>query len=94
MSDIELKPCPICGKKATVIHLYDSYDKADFGWDCGCPAYKIDDGIHDRVMRVTALTKEDAIKGWKLYEIKVAFVEGLLRELCTEYLAREQGEIE
>ena len=35
----ELKRCPECGGVATVIHMYDTYDRADFGWDAGCGRY-------------------------------------------------------
>lgn len=31
----ELKRCPECGGVATVIHMYDTYDRADFGWAAG-----------------------------------------------------------
>lgn len=33
----ELKRCPECGGAATVIHMYDTYDRADFGWSAGLP---------------------------------------------------------
>lgn len=36
----ELKRCPECGGVATVIHMYDTYDRADFGWDAGCGRYR------------------------------------------------------
>ena len=29
----ELKRCPECGGVANVIHMYDTYDRADFGRD-------------------------------------------------------------
>lgn len=61
----ELKPCPVCGKKATVIHLYDRYDNFDFGWTCGCPAYCNEDGVHDKPMRVASIiSAKDAVKKW------------------------------
>lgn len=42
----ELEPCPICGRKAYVLHDYDSYDRAAYGWSAGCPRYCRSDGIH------------------------------------------------
>ena len=61
----ELKPCPVCGSVATVLHMYDTYDQADFGWDAGCARYKKDDGIHTEEMRVSGFgSKDAAIKAW------------------------------
>ena len=37
-------PCPICGRKAFVSH--DVVDGFEFGWDAGCPVFKLNDGIH------------------------------------------------
>lgn len=75
--DPALKPCPICGKKAAVCHDYDSYDRADYGWNAGCPAYCIGDGVHgindypsheDRRPRVSyLLSKQEAIDAWNLW---------------------------
>lgn len=65
--------CPICGAAATVIHVYDGYDRADYGWDCGCPRFRLNDGIHGLdansppvlFPRVSGcLTKQDAIHAW------------------------------
>lgn len=42
----ELAPCPICGLPAYVFHDYDRYDRADYGWEAGCPRYARSDGIH------------------------------------------------
>lgn len=57
--------CHVCGKKAVVLHLYDTYDKADFGYSCGCPAYSNDDGVHDKPMRAESfISAEDAVKKW------------------------------
>ena len=40
----KLKPCPICGRKSYVRHSI--VDGFDFGFDVGCPAFCLDDGIH------------------------------------------------
>lgn len=37
-------PCPICGRKAYVMH--DIVDGFEFGWSAGCPVFKLNDGIH------------------------------------------------
>ena len=42
-----LSPCPICGGSAYVMHVYDTYDRADYGWDAGCSRFSLYDGIHD-----------------------------------------------
>lgn len=69
----QLEPCPICGKKAFVAHIYDAYDNLDFGWDAGCPAAKRCDGVHgldwddenyEDFPRVTRFTKSAAISAW------------------------------
>ena len=61
----ELKPCPVCGGKAVVLHMYDTYDRADFGWSAGCGRYKANDGIHTKSMRVSGLlSKQEAIEAW------------------------------
>ena len=60
-----LEPCPVCGAKTIVIHMVDTYDRADFGWVAGCPRYKRNDGIHDKPMIVSGLGSEDAaINAW------------------------------
>ena len=41
---MELKPCPICGRRAFVKH--DKWDGFDFGWGVGCPIFCRNDGIH------------------------------------------------
>ena len=61
----ELKRCPECGGAATVIHMYDTYDIADFGWTAGCGRYRVGDGIHAKDMKVSGLpSKEKAIEAW------------------------------
>ena len=60
----KLKPCPECGAKATVVHIYDTYDRADFGWTAGCPRYRVNDGIHKNRQKVQAWSKEQAIEAW------------------------------
>ena len=66
-----LLPCPICGRKAFVMH--DVVDGFEFGWSAGCPAFKIDDGIHgiseDTPAEIRPIihmmgSEEDAIKAW------------------------------
>lgn len=49
----ELKRCPECGGVATVIHMYDTYDRADFGWDAGRPLRVLLRLLHgfDRLLR-------------------------------------------
>ena len=63
----ELKPCPVCGKSAVVVHMYDSYDRADFGWIAGCGSAKANDGIHPDMSKVEVKglpSKEAAINAW------------------------------
>ncbi len=71
--DPKLAPCPICGAKASVIHMYDSYDRADFGWNAGCSRFRLYDDIHGLdekspsvlFPRVSGrLTKQVAITAW------------------------------
>lgn len=62
---IELKRCHECGVAATVIHMYDTYDRADFGWSAGCGRYSAGDGHHTKEMKVSLLpSKEKAIEAW------------------------------
>ena len=71
----ELAPCPICGRAAFVFHDYDGYDRADYGWEAGCPRYCRSDGIHgieidqnapkSEIPRVSfLLSKQAAIDAW------------------------------
>lgn len=61
----ELKSCPECRGSAVVIHMYDTYDRADFGWDAGCARYRKDDGVHTSRMKVSGLgSKEEAVEAW------------------------------
>lgn len=67
----ELYPCPYCGAAATVIHMVDTYDRADFGWDAGCPRWSLTDKHHDHSLpapRVRGrLSKEEAVWAWNVY---------------------------
>lgn len=66
-----LLPCPICGRKAFVMH--DVVDGFEFGWSVGCPAFKLNDGIHgisegtpSEISPIIHMmvSREDAIKAW------------------------------
>ena len=82
MKAIDLPRCPICGKSASVIHLYDTYDRADFGWIAGCGAACRGDGVHgfawdakrqpEDYPSVDGFTKQEAIDKW------FAFVAGYI----------------
>lgn len=74
-----LEPCPICGKKAYVMHSV--VDGFSFGWDAGCPSAKREDGVHgfgwddeippDEWPRVDyRLSKQDAIDSWNTWVSK------------------------
>lgn len=63
--------CPICGRKAWVTH--ELVDGFDFGWDAGCPVFKLDDGIHgitdetpkEKWLCVQGLaSRKEAISAW------------------------------
>lgn len=59
----KLPPCPICGKKAYLLH--DVIDGADYGYSVGCGSFHNEDGVH----RVNASfhnydTKEEAFEKW------------------------------
>ncbi len=68
----ELKPCPVCGAKAFLMH--DVVDGFDFGFSAGCPRYRINDGIHgissfeeheEKAYAVHGCySKEQAIEAW------------------------------
>lgn len=66
----ELRRCPYCGGLAAVIHDYDTYDRADFGWSVGCMRYSIFDEIHhlkenDRIPKMHGfMSKQAAIDAW------------------------------
>lgn len=63
----ELPPCYLCGAAAVVCHLYDTYDRADYGWVCGCPRWSLLDKVHPKDRErpeVRALTKEAAEAAW------------------------------
>lgn len=40
----KLPPCPICGRKPYLLH--NVFDGADYGYSVGCPAFRLNDGIH------------------------------------------------
>ena len=70
----KLEPCPICGKAATVIHMIDTYDRADFGYDAGCGAARLNDGVHPDINRVRIMampSKESAVTAWNIKARKV-----------------------
>lgn len=78
MIETELKPCPICGAKAYVMH--DVVDGFEFGWSAGCPRFCLYDGLHGadentpesqfpRVMNMT--TKQSAIVAWNVKTEKI-----------------------
>ena len=72
--DTELPNCPVCGKKALVIHLFDTYDRADYGWTAGCGAARRADGVHGYALdaiaqpedypSVDGITKKEAVDKW------------------------------
>lgn len=69
-----LEPCPICGKSATLIHMNDTYDRADFGWEAGCGAAREGDGVHLNMnqVRIMAMpSKEAAVIAWNIKARKV-----------------------
>ena len=64
---MELNRCPVCGGAAVVVHMFDTYDRADYGWDAGCGRAKLNDGIHPDVSKVEVKglgSKEAAIEAW------------------------------
>ena len=64
---MELKRCPVCGVAAVVVHMFDTYDRADYGWDAGCGRAKLNDGIHPDPTRIQVKglrSKEAAIEAW------------------------------
>lgn len=75
----KLEPCPICGKAATVIHMVDTYDRADYGWDAGCAAAREGDGVHRdmNLVRIMAMpSKETAVIAWNIKAKKVRELHG------------------
>lgn len=70
----KLERCPVCGKAATLIHMVDSYDRADYGWDAGCASAREGDGIHAdmNLVRVMGLpSAELATTAWNIKAKKV-----------------------
>lgn len=69
MSD--LKPCPLCGRKAFINH--DIVLGFDFGWSVGCPRACIDDPVHKlgkeefkkaRLVMHYFASRKDAVEAW------------------------------
>ena len=85
----ELKRCPECGGVATVIHMYDTYDRADFGWDAGCGRYRAGDGLHTKKMKVSGLPSKQKQSKHGTGGRKMA--EHITREAAIAYI-REQSE--
>ena len=64
--------CPICGKKAYLDHSI--VDGFDFGYDAGCPSFRLDDGVHgisepyhpDRP-HINHFSAKGAFDGWIAY---------------------------
>lgn len=85
-NDIDIPRCPVCGKSAVVIHMYDTYDRADYGWTAGCCAARRADGVHgfaweaklppEDYPHVRGRTKREAIDKW------YAFVAGYIDRNC------------
>lgn len=67
----KLHKCPYCGATATVFHVFDTYDRADYGWDAGCPRYCVVDKVHDHSLPIPKVcgftSKERAVKAWNIY---------------------------
>ena len=68
----KMSPCPICGRKAFIMH--DIVDGFEFGYSAGCPAFCLDDGIHgisesfdENAPRVDGITAEQAFARWEQY---------------------------
>ena len=62
-----LPPCPVCGSEAFSLHMFSSYDRADFGWECGCPRYSLFDKVHpDKSVNLVCkgVEKVDAERAW------------------------------
>lgn len=67
-----MPPCPICGRKAYLDHgIVDGFD---FGWDAGCPAFCLNDGVHGisesyhpDAPHVNSYSAEKAFTAWVEY---------------------------
>lgn len=68
----DIPPCPKCGAKAFVNH--DVVDGFDFGYSCGCPRFRHEDGVHgtnfdtpdeDTYTIFCLPSKEAAYKAWR-----------------------------
>jgi len=67
-----MPPCPICGKKAYLIHAV--VDGFEFGYDAGCPSFRLDDGVHGisepyhpDAPHIQGYTAKMAYDGWLAY---------------------------
>jgi hypothetical protein len=67
-----MPPCPICGKKAYLMH--DIVDGFDFGYSGGCPVFRLDDGIHGitesydpKAPRVDGYSAKEVLNNWLEY---------------------------
>ena len=67
-----MPPCPICGRKASIIHCVA--DGFDFGYSAGCPVFCLGDGIHvisdiddTKAPRVDSWSAERAFAEWIEY---------------------------
>lgn len=68
----QMPPCPICGKKAYLMHMF--CDEFDFGYSAGCPSYRLEDGVHGisecfdpKAPMVDGYSAEEAMKRWIAY---------------------------
>lgn len=78
-----MPPCPICGKKATImLHGFDGYF---LGYDGGCPSFRINDGVHGidksfdpKAPQVNGVTPEEVVRAWTIYCAKMKSGDNML----------------
>lgn len=65
----KMPPCPICGKKAYIMHIV--VDGVEYGYSAGCPSYCLNDGVHGitesfdpEAPSVDGYTAEQAFYAW------------------------------